>query len=533
MRDCAALEEAIAYAPLVVYEHLERALPRLPHVPADPQKYRVWKQVLTPAKEQTSSLGGGVVEGVPRGSDDAGVPGNCSQSLQEEPRDLLPSPSRCPSEGSSSRLQQPSLSDSVLPSLSLLQEKPVPGGECCATCPSCPQAEELATKKTSGSASVKSAPASPSFSLSGGACRFSKGEITPCEDAYFYLEEEGAFGVFDGVGSWASEGVDASKFSTGLAETCVSLIKEKKSAISSSPSLPSLGVNARARQLLRDAHARVCHERPEAWGSSTAVVGVLDRRSGKLGVACLGDSVLMVLRRQMLPRSMQFRAPKCSSVSPIQLLSTSPAQVPRLIRKIRWRTTEQRWANGAPFQLSNLPAEDEWEKLRALGHDRFVDVLQRIDTAGDSADMAEGASQPLVVQPGDLILLFSDGVADNLFDKEIEIFASLAVSPEEARVAGLGSEFATSAQDVAEMIAKVARRRAADRVRLFSDERFSCLLSTQVARLSSIGQELLPVPSTCCVASSLGRPAPLSVCLSLACFARVTTPTQTHTPYRG
>ncbi|PHJ18536.1 serine threonine specific protein phosphatase [Cystoisospora suis] len=438
LRDCAALEEAIAYAPLVVYEHLERALPRLPQVPADPQKYRVWRQVLTSPKEPAPTTP---------------PPGHLSDAKGSE-RIANSSPR------SNQEQSLPPSSTSVAASL---QAKPVSGGECC--CPSVEtQTEEAGRKKISSistSSKSVSGAATPCFRLSGGACRFSKGEITPCEDAYFYLEEEGAFGVFDGVGSWASEGVDASKFSTGLAETCVSLIKEK--VYFSSPSFHSLGVNARARQLLSDAHSRVCLERPDAWGSSTAVVGVLDRRSGKLGVACLGDSVLMVLRRQMLPRSMQFRAPKCASVSPIQFLSTSPAQVPRLIRKIRWRTTEQRWANGAPFQLSNLPAEDEWENLRAMGHDRFVDVLQRIDTAGDSADMAEGASQPLVVQPGDLILLFSDGVADNLFDKEIEIFASLAVSPEEARIAGLSPEFVTTAQDVAEMIAKVARRRAADR----------------------------------------------------------------------
>ncbi|KEP60258.1 UNVERIFIED_CONTAM: serine/threonine specific protein phosphatase [Hammondia hammondi] len=424
-RDCSVLEEAVAYVPVVVYEHLRAALPLLPQLSVDPTKYRVWRQAFLHANADNPEL--------------------C---------ECLSSPARSPRSPSRAR---------VLAEVARATRRP-----------------DLGSDTKTGEASVKPNLQTPAsihmgvplplrfpevlpFKLSAGGCRIAKGRTYRCEDAYFLLEREGAFGVFDGVGSWAAEGIDASKFSTALAHACSALAQEHLQPGAVSSRFARLNVNLRARELLGEAHARVRRESPLAWGSSTAVVGVFDSYLGQLGVACLGDSVLTVLRRQMMPRQLQFMAGGARATTAAQILSTSPSQVPRLIRKIRYRSLEQRWSNGAPYQLSNLPPEHEWDKLREQGFERFVEVLQRIDNVGDSADMARGPAQPLVMHPGDLILLYSDGVADNLFDKEIEVFASLAISPEEAVAMGLGRDACTKAQDVADMICKLARRRAADR----------------------------------------------------------------------
>ncbi|PFH32112.1 serine/threonine specific protein phosphatase [Besnoitia besnoiti] len=408
-RDCSVLEEAIAYVPVAIYEHLREGIALLSHLSVDPTRYRVWRQAFLKANADNPEL--------------------C---------ECLATPTRA-------RL--------------LAEASPRKGAKA---------ADKKLNLKSASSIHMGvplplRLPEVLPFSLSVGGCRISKGRTYRCEDAYFFLEHEGAFGVFDGVGSWAAEGIDASKFSTALATACRTLAQEHLQPTALSPGFARLNVNLRARELLGSAHAKVRRESPDAWGSSTAVVGVFDRYLGQLGVACLGDSVLTVLRRQMMPRNMQFMAGGASEPLSTQVLSSSPTQVPRLIRKIRYRSAEQRWSNGAPYQLSNLPAEDAWDELRSQGHERFVQVLQRIDNVGDSADMALGPPQPLVLHPGDLVLLYSDGVADNLFDKEIEVFASLAISPEEAVAMGFGKQACTKAQDIADMICKLARRRAADR----------------------------------------------------------------------
>ncbi|KYF45143.1 serine/threonine specific protein phosphatase [Toxoplasma gondii ARI] len=423
-RDCSVLEEAVAYVPVVVYEHLRAALPLLPQLSVDPTKYRVWRQAFLHANADNPELC------------------ECLSSPARSPR----SPSRARLLAEVARATRPALGGDTKTG-----ETPVK-----------PNLQTPASIHMGVPLPLRLPEVLP-FKLSAGGCRIAKGRTYRCEDAYFLLEREGAFGVFDGVGSWAAEGIDASRFSTALAHACSALAQEHLQPGAVSSRFARLNVNLRARELLGEAHSRVRRENPSAWGSSTAVVGVFDSYLGQLGVACLGDSVLTVLRRQMMPKQLQFMAAGARATTAAQILSASPSQVPRLIRKIRYRSLEQRWSNGAPYQLSNLPPEHEWDALRDQGFERFVEVLQRIDNVGDSADMARGPAQPLVMHPGDLILLYSDGVADNLFDKEIEVFASLAISPEEAVAMGLGRDACTKAQDVADMICKLARRRAADR----------------------------------------------------------------------
>lgn len=431
LRDCAALEEAVAYAPLAVYAHLGAATTLLPQLPVEPSLYPTWKRVMLQQRR-------------------------LHLAQQQSPRSVSPV---C-----SLRASRSSIGAGVV-----------------------------------GAAAASSGPpAAVPFQLLGGGCRLAKGSHSCCEDAFFCLEKEGCFGVFDGVGSWAVEGIDASRFSEGLAAAAAAEAAAHLSPNNVSPLYLPLDANGRARLLLQRAHEAICNSPDKRWGSSTAAIGCIDRKTGRLGVACLGDSVLMVLRRQMLPSSMSFYAADIPSIKPETLLassSSSSSRFPRLLRRCCWRTKEQRWENGAPYQLCNLPARNEWAALQQQGYDRFVSVLERIDPQGDTADMAFAPPQPLLLQPGDLLLAFSDGVGDNLFDREIEVFCSLAVSPDEAALLKQqqkkeqgqqqqqqqqeqeqqqqqGQEQQqqppqigfTLAQDVAELIVKIAKRRSADGV---------------------------------------------------------------------
>ncbi|XP_026191533.1 uncharacterized protein LOC34617879 [Cyclospora cayetanensis] len=430
-----SLEEAVAYAPLSVYVHLEAATALLPQLPVEPSLYPTWRRIMLQQRR-----------------------------LQIQQR-------------------QPSL------------QVAASAAGCRGT--RCNKSAAASAAFPAGAAAAALIP----FELQGGGCRLAKGSTSCCEDAFFYLEHEGCFGVFDGVGSWAVEGIDASRFSEGLAAAAAAEAAAHLHPERMSPQYLSLDANGRARLLLQRAHEAVCSSADNRWGSSTAAVGCIDRRTGKLGVACLGDSVLMVLRRQMMPCSMSFYASEAPSIKPEALLlsatggmvgsaGSGSSRFPRLLRRCCWRTKEQRWENGAPYQLCNLPPKEEWETLRQQGCDRFVSVLERIDPQGDTADIAYAPPQPLLLQPGDLLLIFSDGVADNLFDREIEVFSSLAISPEEAALLQqqqqqqqqgkegvqkhkqqLSQEEGqqkktligfTPAQDIAELIVKIAKRKSQD-----------------------------------------------------------------------
>lgn len=442
--DCAALEEAVAYAPLAMYVHAKEAPFLMVQLPVDPLVYPTWKQAVSLQRRPYN-------EAMERAfaPKDVCVPGVLKRNSGSS---LTSRTSPCAGSG------MPFVGDQSLP-----------------------------------------------FRLHCGGCRLAKGERSCCEDAFFLLEVEGAFGVFDGVGSWAAEGIDASRFSEGLAAACAAEAKRALRPDALDPEYSRLDVNGRAQLLLQRAHEAVCKGGGETWGSSTAVVGVIDRRTGRLGVACLGDSSLMLLRRELLPASLNFQALQNPARSATQLLGTDGAGAPRLIRRCTWRSKEQRWSNGAPYQLCHLPPREDWESLRARGFERFVSVLENVDPQGDSANMADAPVHPLVLQPGDLLLLFSDGVADNLFDGELEAFASLAISPDEASILRQrceghkqptppsGGPSFTAAGDVAEFIVKVARRRASDYVSsmgfgslaegLTSQNCYMCLLKRHYTRL--------------------------------------------------
>jgi protein phosphatase PTC7 len=96
------------------------------------------------------------------------------------------------------------------------------------------------------------------------------------EDACFVLRDQGAFGVMDGVGGWADEGVDPAAYSNTFAE-------RSAAAVLMGASDP--------RDVIRAAHERV-----KIVGSTTACVAILDGENAIVNVGNLGDAGAMIAR---------------------------------------------------------------------------------------------------------------------------------------------------------------------------------------------------------------------------------------------
>jgi len=95
------------------------------------------------------------------------------------------------------------------------------------------------------------------------------------EDACFVLKQSGAFGVFDGVGGWAEEGVDPAEYSEKFAEKAAeSVMSGKRDPVA----------------VMTDAHNAT-----QVIGSCTACIAVL-REGNVLNIANLGDAGAMVAR---------------------------------------------------------------------------------------------------------------------------------------------------------------------------------------------------------------------------------------------
>jgi protein phosphatase PTC7 len=186
------------------------------------------------------------------------------------------------------------------------------------------------------------------------------------EDAFAICDKRTAFAVADGVGGWAEEGVDAGLYSRALMSGC-------KAALDGSGSVSlaqALDTALQPAKLIK--------------GSSTAVLADIQGRV--LSVLNVGDSGFIVLRRQAGSRG-------------------KGAYFPVM------RSYEQQYSFNFPFQLgtgSDLAAADG--QLY-----RCVPPPLRARCSAHS----QLAPCSLRLQGGDIVLLGSDGVWDNVFDEEI------------------------------------------------------------------------------------------------------------------
>jgi protein phosphatase PTC7 len=199
--------------------------------------------------------------------------------------------------------------------------------------------------------------------LQAGAFRVQKPEGC-CEDSYFFSPS--SLGVADGVGQmadFAKHGVDAAQYAADLMELAgKALLRDGCVAEEAS----SHAAQERAMAALRSADAEAT-----SYGATTVTVLVLQGTS--VGVANLGDSGFMLLR---------------GSSWGLDIVTQS---------------REQHHGWNQPYQLTRIP-----QSLRE-SNGRNI----RLDSVADCQ------AYEAQVQAGDLLLLFTDGLTDNLHWYEI------------------------------------------------------------------------------------------------------------------
>uniref|UniRef100_A0A7S2VUA2 Protein phosphatase n=1 Tax=Lankesteria abbotti TaxID=340204 RepID=A0A7S2VUA2_9APIC len=282
------------------------------------------------------------------------------------------------------------------------------------------------------------------------------------EDSHFTVDgEQGVLGVADGVGQWSEFGCDPSLFSkvftlgcvdawrslreptdkNGVAggndtaadgrnllnsskklsktwnntvmsygcEVCSANCLRAKAGSSGPPTDSAVKPSALAVELLKKGYAST----RGIWGACTALVATLDANGSTLGVANLGDSAMLVLRRELTDN--------------------------RLFTVIR-KTQEQQHSFNCPYQLSRVPVEEDYPTLDRKGWTYLKRLLIESRMACNGPSPVEGDDPVLAelydirVTEGDLVIVGTDGLFDNLFDHEIAHLASLSISPYEAKV---------------------------------------------------------------------------------------------------
>lgn len=207
------------------------------------------------------------------------------------------------------------------------------------------------------------------YALHGGSYCIGKDET--CEDACFIGPS--SVGVADGVssiGNFASYGCSAADYAQELmALASADLLSDGYA----SSAAPRLAPDERAMAALAAAEHGAC-----TYGASTITVAHLD--GSCLGVASLGDSGFMLLRRA--------DAGSEGGAAPGGF-------------GIVTRSTEQQHGWNFPFQLLRVP-----QPLKKK-------MSRRLDTADDCQRYL------VAVRPGDLLLCYSDGFSDNLYEHEI------------------------------------------------------------------------------------------------------------------
>jgi len=198
------------------------------------------------------------------------------------------------------------------------------------------------------------------------------------EDAYFICSDGTAAGVADGVSEWGWRfGLNPRHFASEVMEGARLSAESTKDG--------TLDAQGKAAKSLSDGFAA-----GKSFGAATALTVSLSSEGTRLGVANLGDSGLRLLRRSDGEDSV----------------------------RVIYRTVEQQHAFSKPFQLSRIPRPEEYQALVEAGKSTLVRAVRRIGQL--QQDLPEHALQSVLsVQEGDVLILGSDGLFDNLSDEDL------------------------------------------------------------------------------------------------------------------
>lgn len=193
----------------------------------------------------------------------------------------------------------------------------------------------------------------------GGSDRASEGACG--EDSFFISTESLLFGVADGVGGYGGQaGFFARCLTQELLRLSNNIIESRrKSGVLDGAIAENFGTEVALKSLIDRARNK-CRLEGLPEGGSTAVIALVEPKTKRITIANIGDSAAMVLRGN----------------------------------KILIRTLEQMHSGGAPYQLTNT---------------------QRGGDTGSEAHVYHYG--PL--RKGDVIIMGSDGLWDNLNDEEV------------------------------------------------------------------------------------------------------------------
>lgn len=227
-----------------------------------------------------------------------------------------------------------------------------------------------------------------------------------CEDAFF-VDPHG-LGVADGVGcmvQFASYGINAAAYAAELMEHAAAALGPGGCADIATTG--SQSPEDRACLALSAAETQA-----KAYGASTITVLVHD--GDRIGVSNLGDSGYMLLRKAAHGMTVVHRS------------------------------EEQQHSWNCPYQLTRLPP---------VLLKRFPKLS--LDTAADSDTYSAS------IREGDLILMFSDGLRDNLHEREVLHIVDRALSPAFADLLSLPDQ-CTPPEIIARALALAAQERSMD-----------------------------------------------------------------------
>ena len=208
------------------------------------------------------------------------------------------------------------------------------------------------------------------------------------EDALFISQKD--FGVFDGVGGWRSSGVDSGEYSRHLAAAVADNLRTQREEKSATDIKVSTALDYGA---LSCAKSRLT-------GSSTACIASLNDTLGVLTVLNLGDSGIIVCRKTENGIRIIFKA----------VMTTHSFNF--------------------PFQIGNIGDPKYGKMLSDTSSDAIIENVQLKD--------------------GDISVMGTDGLWDNLFDEDIvsilsrsKIFEKAASDRVESDLQPLLSEIST------------------------------------------------------------------------------------------
>ena len=197
-------------------------------------------------------------------------------------------------------------------------------------------------------------------------------------------------GVADGVGSWAEYGVDPRLFSHRLMEECEAVLDE---VTSSSPSSdPQHHGLVAPVEILAQAYQRV--KAADIIGSCTACVGLVDHVRHQLHFSNLGDSGIIVLRH--------IDSDVAGSLK-------REATIPRTERKSDLRVA---FVSQQQLRSFNHPYQLGW-----TGQEIPEGEDNSFKTARDAC------TSSIHIRRGDIIIMATDGLFDNVHLEEIEAMA--------------------------------------------------------------------------------------------------------------